>query len=81
MDIATEVKVWCEVLPPFHRMPRALLSGACNAVLRRAVPALLGAFIRQLAADYRHWATDAAYRARRRDGAAAAAAVAADAPE
>jgi hypothetical protein len=74
IDISTEVKVWCEVLPPFHRMPRSLLSGACNAVLRRAVPALLAAFVRQLAADYRKWATDPAYRALRREGAAAAAA-------
>jgi hypothetical protein len=74
IDIATEVKVWCEVLPPFHRMPRTLLAGACNAVLRRAVPVLLAAFVRQLAADYRKWADDPAYRARRADGAAAAAA-------
>jgi hypothetical protein len=77
IDISTEVKVWCEVLPPFHRMPRTLLSGACNAVLRRAVPALLAAFVRQLAADYRKWGGDPAYRALRRDGAAAGAAGAA----
>ena len=63
--VETEVKVWCEVLPPFHRVPRTLLSGACNAVLRRAVPALLNVFMRQLASDYRKWGAEPAYRARR----------------
>ena len=72
MDVQTEVKVWCEVLPPFTAMPRSLLSGACNAVLRRAVPALLSAFVRQLAGDYRRWALQPAYRQERRDLAAAA---------
>ena len=63
--VETEVKVWCEVLPPFHLMPRRLLSGACNAVLRRAVPVLLSAFIRNLADDYRKWGTEPQYRALR----------------
>ena len=72
IDVQTEVKVWCEVLPPFTAMPRSLLSGACNAVLRRAVPALLSAFVRQLAGDYRRWALQPAYRQERRDLAAAA---------
>jgi len=63
--VETEVKVWCEVLSPFHLMPRQLLSGACNAVLRRAVPALLSAFIRNLAADYRKWGNEPVYRAQR----------------
>ncbi len=77
IECETEVRVWCEVLPPFNAMPRTLLSGACNAVLRRAVPALLSAFIRQLAADYARWSTDAAYRQLRRDAAASARAQAA----
>ena len=72
IDVQTEVKVWCEVLPPFTAMPRSLLSGACNAVLRRAVPALLSAFVRQLAGDYRRWALQPEYRQQRRDAAAAA---------
>ena len=72
IDVQTEVKVWCEVLPPFTAMPRSLLSGACNAVLRRAVPALLSALVRQLAGDYRRWATQPEYRQQRRDAAAAA---------
>jgi hypothetical protein len=72
IDVQTEVKVWCEVLPPFNAMPRSLLSGACNAVLRRAVPALLNAFVRQLAGDYRRWALQPEYRQQRRDAAAAA---------
>ena len=72
IDVQTEVKVWCEVLPPFTAMPRSLLSGACNAVLRRAVPALLSAFVRQLAGDYRRWALQPAYRQERRELAAAA---------
>ena len=65
MSVQTEVSVWCEVLPPFNLMPRSLLSGACNAVLRRAVPALLVAFVRQLAADYDRWSSEPEYRARR----------------
>ena len=77
IECETEVRVWCEVLPPFNAMPRSLLSGACNAVLRRAVPALLSACIRQLAGDYARWSTDAAYRQLRRDAAASARAPAA----
>ena len=69
IDIATEVKVWCEVLPPFTSMPRSLLAGACNAVLRRAVPVLLAAFMRSLCSDYARWAVEPAYRQQRRESA------------
>lgn len=71
INVSTELKVWCEVLPPFHLMPRRLLAGACNSVLRRAIPALLDAFTRSLAADYVRWSADEAYRDSRRDAAAA----------
>jgi hypothetical protein len=59
------VDVWCEVIPPFHLMPRPLLVSTCNAVLGGLVSSLLPLFLRQLAADYGKWARDPAYRASR----------------
>jgi hypothetical protein len=56
------VDVWCEVIPPFNLMPRAVLVGSCNSVLSGLVHSLLPWFTRQLAADYGKWAADAAYR-------------------
>jgi hypothetical protein len=60
-----QVDVWCEVIPPFHLMPRASLEASCNAVLRGLVGSLLPLFVNQLASDYQRWAGDAAYRAHR----------------
>lgn len=71
--VRTSVAVWAEVLPPFHLVPRAVLTAACAAVLRRAVPALLDAFARSLADDYRRWASEPAYRRQRAEAAEAAA--------
>lgn len=72
--VETDLQVWCEVLPPFHLVPRSFLATACNAVLRRALPALLFAFVRQLGGDYRRWSTEPAYRATRAAAGSAAAA-------
>ena len=63
--VETELRVWCEVLPPFHLMPRTLLATACNAVLRRALPSLLSVFVVQLGKDYARWAAEPDYRAAR----------------
>ena len=63
--VETELRVWCEVLPPFHLMPRTLLATACNAVLRRALPSLLSVFVVQLGKEYARWAAEPDYRAAR----------------
>ena len=57
--------VWCEVVPPFGVLPRPVLEGACNAVMRTLLDSLLPMFVEQLAADYAKWAADPAYRAMR----------------
>jgi hypothetical protein len=60
------VQVWCEVVPPFHLMPREVLERSCNVVISGLVNSLLPWFMRQLAADYQKWAVDEQYRATRR---------------
>ncbi|KAI8465071.1 MAG: hypothetical protein J3K34DRAFT_461617 [Monoraphidium minutum] len=65
MTGSASIEVFCEVVPPFHLMPRDALEGSCNAVLGGLVRSLLPVFMRQLAADYKRWAADPAYRAER----------------
>lgn len=60
------VKVWCEVVPPFHLMPKHVLESSCNVVIAGLVNSLLPWFMRQLAGDYQRWAIDEKYRAERR---------------
>lgn len=62
---SADIQVFCEVIPPFHLMPREALEVSCNAVLRGLVRSLLPMFMRQLAADYRRWASDESYRLER----------------
>lgn len=50
--------------PTFHP-PSQVLQGTCNVVLQGVVGSLLPLFTNKLAADYRQWATDPAYRAQR----------------
>jgi hypothetical protein len=57
-------------------LPPSLPQGTGNAVLRTLMNALLPVFLSKLAEDYRRWANDPEYRARR----AAAAAVGAKPP-
>lgn len=54
-----------QVVPPFQLLPREVLVGTCNGVLRGLVSSLLPLFMRQLSADYERWAQDPAYRAER----------------
>ncbi|KAJ9529659.1 hypothetical protein QJQ45_014426 [Haematococcus lacustris] len=61
----SQLDVWCEVVPPFHHMPRSALVAACNTVLRALVGTLLPLFMRQLADDYVRWSNDPEYRAAR----------------
>ncbi|CAG9461628.1 unnamed protein product [Pedinophyceae sp. YPF-701] len=65
IDGSSKLDVWCEVVPPFNAMPRRALESTCSAVLRATVGQMFPAFLRNLAADYRRWATDADYRAER----------------
>lgn len=59
---ASQLDVWCEVVPPFNLMPRELLQSSCNTVLSATSSMLLPLFLRRLAADYQRWATDPQYR-------------------
>lgn len=61
-----QVQVWCEVVPPFHLMPKDVLERSCNVVISGLVNSLLPWFMRQLAADYQKWAADEQYRNTRR---------------
>jgi hypothetical protein len=67
-----ELEVLTEVIPPFHLLPRSVLEGTCNAVLRGLMKTLLPRFLQKLATDYTKWATDAEYRFGRTPGEAEA---------
>ncbi|KXZ55593.1 hypothetical protein GPECTOR_2g1143 [Gonium pectorale] len=62
---SSQLDVWSEVVPPFHLLPREVLVGSCNGVLRGLVGSLLPVFVRMLAQDYQRWAVDPAYREER----------------
>jgi len=68
-----ELEVLTEVIPPFQLLPRSVLEGTCNTVLRRLMKSLLPKFLQKLANDYTKWATDADYRLGRTPGQAAGA--------
>jgi len=59
------VDVWCEVIPPFHRLPRSVLEGSCNSVMKGIVCVLLPSFVKFLRDDYLHWASNAEERVQR----------------
>lgn len=65
LQASAQVDVWCEVVQPFHLLPRAALESSCNVVMRGLVNSLLPLFVKQLAADYQRWGNDEAYRASR----------------
>ena len=60
-----QLAVLTEVIPPFDLLPRSVLEGTCNAVLRGLMRTLLPLFLRNLAKDYEFWASSEEYRARR----------------
>ena len=51
-----ELEILTEVIRPFHLMPRSVLEGTCNAVLKGVISTLLPMFVRRLANDYEIWA-------------------------
>jgi len=57
-----ETNVLTEIIPPFHVLPRSVMQGTCNGVLRGLIRSLLPLFMRKLGQDYDRWATDASYR-------------------
>ncbi|GLC40675.1 hypothetical protein PLESTB_000033900 [Pleodorina starrii] len=62
---SSQLDVWSEVVQPFHLLPREVLVGTCNGVLKGLVSSLLPLFVRLLAQDYQRWAKDPEYRAER----------------
>ncbi|QDZ22380.1 DUF1997 domain-containing protein [Chloropicon primus] len=65
LEAATELDVWCEVVPPFNLLPTAVLEKSCNGVLRRTLNALLKSFMVELKNDYHLWSTNGEYREER----------------
>jgi hypothetical protein len=57
-----ELDVFTEVIPPFQMLPRSVLEGTCNTVLKTLMKTLLPKFMQLLADDYTKWATDASVR-------------------
>lgn len=57
------LEVFTRVIPPFNLIPRPMLEGSVNAILRGLIRTMLPFFMHRLAADYRRWATDEEYRA------------------
>jgi hypothetical protein len=57
------LEVMTHVIPPFNLIPRPVLEGTVNAILRGLIRTMLPFFLHRLAADYQRWATDAEYRA------------------
>lgn len=53
------VDVWCEVIPPFQRVPRSVLEGSCNSVMKGIVCILLPSFMKFLRDDYVQWSSSA----------------------
>jgi hypothetical protein len=60
-----DLRVGVDPPPPFSRIPARVLSRVGDAVLGAVCAQLQRVFVRALAADYRAWSTDAAYRTRR----------------
>jgi len=61
----SNLQVWCEVVPPFHMMPRGILESTCSAVLSATVGAMFPAFLKGLGKDYEKWSVDENYRSER----------------
>jgi len=60
-----EVEVLTEVVSPFDLLPRDVLEGTCNGVLRGLIRSLLPLFMKKLGQDYELWSSDPTYRSRR----------------
>ena len=46
------LNIWCEQVPPFHLMPRALLKAVVEGVVQTTASFVLQLFVRRLASDY-----------------------------
>ena len=62
---STQIEVDVETPQLFALVPRPLLVAIASTAMRIVLDALLEVFLRNLAADYERWATDADYRASR----------------
>lgn len=65
MVARSDLNIWCEVVRPFHLVPRGVLEKTCSGVIQTTLNALLKAFLFELKRDYDRWATDPAYREER----------------
>ncbi len=65
LKASSDLDIWCEIVPPFNVLPKALLEKTCNAVLRTTLKTLLKSFLKDLSDDYKQWSTDTAYREER----------------
>merc|ERR1711879_1019661 len=63
----SELTVHCEVVKPFHVIPRRVLANTCSGVLRGIMKLLLPAFVRMLRDDFGIWATSKVARQAREE--------------
>jgi hypothetical protein len=52
---SSQLDVWCEVVQPFHLMPRSVLESTCNSILQLTIDTLLPIFLGRLGSDYEKW--------------------------
>ena len=62
MRADTRIEADVETPPLFALVPRRLLEGIAAGAMSLVLGPLQGTFLRNLAADYARWATDAQYR-------------------
>ena len=55
----------CEIVPPFHFIPKRFLEKTCSAVIQSTLTILLKAFLSQLRTDFEYWSTSLEYRQER----------------
>jgi len=68
IDSVTDLRVGIDPPPPFSRIPSGVLVRVGNAVLNAVCFQLQRVFLAALAVDYKRWAIDTDYRARRAEG-------------
>jgi Protein of unknown function (DUF1997) len=61
----SDILVYVDPPPPFSAFPKSVLESTGNLVMQTALYYIEKTFIQALSEDYKRWATDSSYRARR----------------
>ena len=65
ISVRVSTEVWAEPVGPFTVVPRSVIGGAGDALLRALTAALLPSFLGKLGKDYERWSRDPGYRRER----------------